>query len=727
MTGFLVMLVLGVVFAPLALSITALVMASRNSRELRELQARLATTARPAAASPAPEPARAAAPVQAPALPASRPPAPVAISPALPPPPPRAAEPGIEVAVGGKVASLVGIAALVIGIVFFVGYAVQHNWIGPALRIAIGLACGLALVGAGVVTDRRSAALQGWARVLMGGGVALFYFSVFAAYGFYHLVGARMAGVGLVASAAGALGLAVRYRSQVVALLGVLGAFVTPLLLVKAVGGTSFPLVYVLVINLPVIVLGLRREWQGLYNVAFAFTLYYGVEWMTGALPAGWVAGLCFAVGAYAEFALLGLLRVSEPREAQGRQLDALRLLAAASALGLALHEVLTAAGYAAWRGSAFFLAAATGALLALAARRRAGDWNAGALSFAAVAISFFSVALPVQWDGAWVSIGWAVEGVVLAWLGIRMGAPLICWFGVAAGALGLAKAILVDAPDLPAGGMLFFNERFAVGAASAILFGVQGSLHKRAASGIGGALMASAFLAVIGVQFLDAFALMSDSDPLLWLLTTAVLLLGGLLMRAVAGDDPVLRGVGTLLLVAVPFKMALDVAASWDPYARSHAFFNLVLWSRVVLLALAAWGTQQWATAGRPGGLSVPMRLTSLGGVILLVALEFGRLHSPWANALVSLWLGVSALALALAGLRWRMPALRYFALAQFLVTVAKVFLIDLSDLGGLPRIAAFFALGLLLLVLSFVYQRIAPARLQDSVSRPSDGPPAA
>ena len=161
---------------------------------------------------------------------------------------------------GGRAAAFAGIAILVTGIVFLVGYAIQHAWIGPGTRIVLGLLAGGALVGTGHFVGSKDAKYTLLARVLTGGGSALFYFSVFAAYGIYHLIGAVAAGAGLLASALAVFGLAMAYRSQAVGVLGVLGAFTTPLLIGGDIDAGIFPLAYVALINIPVLLLGVRRK-----------------------------------------------------------------------------------------------------------------------------------------------------------------------------------------------------------------------------------------------------------------------------------------------------------------------------------------------------------------------------------------------------------------------------------------------------------------------------------
>ena len=71
--------------------------------------------------------------------------------------------------------------------------------------------------------------------------------------------------------------------------------------------------------------------------------------------------------------------------------------------------------------------------------------------------------------------------------------------------------------------------------------------------------------------------------------------------------------------------------------------------------------------------------------------------------------------LAVLIVGLKRRLPMLCSAALVWLMVTVAKVFLYDLSTLTSLYRVASFIVLGLLLLAGAFAYQRLRPPPAPD------------
>ncbi|MFH1409691.1 MAG: DUF5362 family protein [Nanoarchaeota archaeon] len=84
---------------------------------------------------------------------------------------------------GLKWFSRIGILALVIGVGFFVKYAIDNGWINHVTRLILGVVFGIGLIIIGEWTSKREA-YRTWAKTLVGGGFAIVYFMVYAAYHF---------------------------------------------------------------------------------------------------------------------------------------------------------------------------------------------------------------------------------------------------------------------------------------------------------------------------------------------------------------------------------------------------------------------------------------------------------------------------------------------------------------------------------------------------------------
>src|SRR5213079_622409 len=123
---------------------------------------------------------------------------------------------------GAKMFAWIGGFALFLGVAFFVKYSFEHNLISPELRVAIGFLAGIALVVGGLALKRKENAVT--AQTLCATGILILYAVTFACRSFYHF-----AFFGLIPAVAFVL--AVRLNAIAVAVLGMAGGFLTPILL----------------------------------------------------------------------------------------------------------------------------------------------------------------------------------------------------------------------------------------------------------------------------------------------------------------------------------------------------------------------------------------------------------------------------------------------------------------------------------------------------------------
>jgi len=629
-----------------------------------------------------------------------------------------------EVAFGGRIASFAGIALLLIGVSFLVGYAIKHAWLGPEARIVFGMVCGAVLIALGHAAEVKGAGrLHVLARTLTGGGSAIFYLCVFAAYEMYHLIPASVTGVGLVVCAAAALGLAMAYHSQIVAMIGVLGAFLMPPLIGRDDPNTLFLLTYIAVINAPVIVLGIYRNWQWLYNAAFGFTALYVIGLMAdGGQPDSWLL-LGFTIVYFFQFAALGLYKLHAERTDVVRTADIIRLLLNSLGLLGALYVLLNRLELNNWVGGSLIAAAVVHIGLVRLGWRWFPSFTNDMLALLFGALTMASLALPIQLDGAWVSAGWSVEGLLLCWLALRARIPLLQGAAVLLGLIGLFKSVLFDQQFYDVTPTLFINARFLTGLLSTALFGAQGYLHGRNASvasaetsDLWKLIPPLATLAVPLVFGVELFWTLGESDIWAWLGC-------GLVLLVVATTSAWLMRPMLLMNGLSRFLMGLSVLAIgviglvWAKLAGSAPlFFSLpfMVMLAMIFFALLVWPVwlRRWSSAVVPLGdqnFSTQLNLGASFAGILLVTLELYRMNNPWEDVFVTIWWAVCAITLVMVGMIGRNRMRRYAGLALFTLTTAKVVLVDLGELSGLERIVTFMGAGVLLLILSFVYQRAA------------------
>ena len=168
--------------------------------------------------------------------------------------------------------AIIGAVALVVGIGFFLKLAFDNNWIGDTGRIVLGVVLGLALLGVGEYAQRR---VPIWAQPVTAAGAVILYLSIYAAFGLYQLIRPDVALLFLALVVALASLLALRYESIVIALLGIIGAFLAPALLGADLPDVRLALAYILVVDAGILAISTFRNWRWFNLVGWAGT--YGV------------------------------------------------------------------------------------------------------------------------------------------------------------------------------------------------------------------------------------------------------------------------------------------------------------------------------------------------------------------------------------------------------------------------------------------------------------------
>tara|TARA_R110000744_G_scaffold96896_2_gene187243 strand:+ start:10952 stop:11722 length:771 start_codon:yes stop_codon:yes gene_type:complete len=134
----------------------------------------------------------------------------------------------LEKFIGENLINKIGILITVIGVVIGAKYSIENNLISPLTRIILGYLVGLGLIGFGF---KLKAKYENYSAVLVSGALAILYFITFAAYDLYGLFPQLMAfGIMLLCTVFGVVS-ALSYNKQVIAHIGLIGAYAVPFLL----------------------------------------------------------------------------------------------------------------------------------------------------------------------------------------------------------------------------------------------------------------------------------------------------------------------------------------------------------------------------------------------------------------------------------------------------------------------------------------------------------------
>ncbi|MBI4232524.1 DUF2339 domain-containing protein, partial [Candidatus Peregrinibacteria bacterium] len=165
---------------------------------------------------------------------------------------------GLETFLGTKVLNKLGVVILVFGIVFLIGYYVQHT--GKWSKLLAGGVSGVGLIGLGVYLERKEL-FRKFAQPLIGGGWAVLYFTVYASH---HIEKVKVlddptVAIGLLLGVAvGMIVHSLKYKSQVLTLFAYLLAFAA----IWISDVTFSTLLYVLPLSASLIFLQIRFGWD---------------------------------------------------------------------------------------------------------------------------------------------------------------------------------------------------------------------------------------------------------------------------------------------------------------------------------------------------------------------------------------------------------------------------------------------------------------------------------
>ncbi|MBL9128772.1 MAG: DUF2339 domain-containing protein, partial [Verrucomicrobiales bacterium] len=179
-----------------------------------------------------------------------------------------------------KLFAWLGGLALFFAAAFFLKYSFDHDLIPPAMRVAIGYVLALGLVGSGLRLWRRE--YETLSATLVGTGVVILYAVTFACRALYHFpfFGVIPTFLLMVLVTVAAFLLAVRMNAQVIAVLGLLGGFLTPALIQSGVDNPVGLFGYILILNVGLFAVIWDRRWFPLAVVAAVATVVIQIGWM---------------------------------------------------------------------------------------------------------------------------------------------------------------------------------------------------------------------------------------------------------------------------------------------------------------------------------------------------------------------------------------------------------------------------------------------------------------
>lgn len=327
---------------------------------------------------------------------------------------------------GGNIVAKIGVLILFFGVGFLLKYAYDQGALPVQVRLAgVGLV-GFAMLYAGYrLLERRRL----YGLILQGGGIGLLYLDVFFALKVYGLVDATIGFALFMALGVAATLLAVRQDAKILAVLGLTGAFLAPILASTQSGNHVLLFSYYTLLNAFILAISWFKAWRELNLVGFIFTFGVGVLWGANNYRPELLASVePFVLIFFAMYLVIPILFAQrQPPELKG-------LVDGTLVFGTPLCVSVMQAGLVkdmpnglAWSAG---IAAALYALLAATTIRREAMRLLGE-TYIALALVFLTLAVFFAFDAYVTFALWTLEGAAILWVGLRQQRLLARWFGV--------------------------------------------------------------------------------------------------------------------------------------------------------------------------------------------------------------------------------------------------------------------------------------------------------
>jgi uncharacterized membrane protein len=371
----------------------------------------------------------------------------------------RTAQRDLESRIGSQWLNRIGITALLIGVSYFLKFAFDNNWIGPAGRVAIGLLLGILVV---VWSERfRSQGHKTFSYSLKAVGIGTLYLSLWAAFQLYALLPSGLAFLAMVIVTAATVVMAWTQDAEMLAAFALAGGFSTPLLLSTGKNHEFELFAYVALLNLASLFLVIARPWRRLLWMSYSGTMLLYIAWYTQYYQRyEFALTAAFATLFFVIFAISAMV-ARNPRGAGFSVVPSLLSLLNAAVYFLQMYIMLagidkTSSAWVAVALAAFYI------YLSRMGNERYGDPASAPslrLLHLALAVGFITIAIPIYLNSHWITMGWFVESAILLWVAGRMKSQLLTVFCVGALGLGVVRLLVIDNFETT---QVIFNARLA-------------------------------------------------------------------------------------------------------------------------------------------------------------------------------------------------------------------------------------------------------------------------
>ena len=673
----------------------------------------------------------------------------------------------LEKIIGESWINKIGILIVIIGVAIGAKYSIENELISPLTRIILGYLVGIGLLGFGIKLKPK---FEGYSAVLVSGSISIFYFITYFAYSFYNLIPQILAFAMMLIFTVFTVFAAIKYNRVVIAHIGLIGAYAVPFLLSSGSGRVDILFSYMLIINLGILFISIKRDWKTLHYSAFFFTwMIYGSWFANKSFDSnlqGYEAlGIGFATAFFLVFYGVSLFNNIISKE----KLDKVNII-----LILLNSFIYFGFGYGIFNSNTkldtylglftLFNAVIHFVVLFFIKSKKLAD-STLFYSTLGMVFTFITIAIPIQLDGSWVTLLWIAQGTILFWIGKTKNIPI--YEKISLPILGLSFLSLLEDwsfyrytnnGDIQA----FWNINFLTGILAILGYGFVVYLSRKhdeteenqkfsPFNAIKSFYLPALLVLTVYLTFRNEIAYYFDywyeSSSVLvrekgdeyndynndigifrniYLLAYSLVFFGGMALlnfykfkNKILGVSSIV--IGLLVLFAAQTYGLGELGDLRYSYIDGHysKYFDVSI--NYILIRYPLWaavGFALWAIFKNTKSIIENTKLHIFLEMVIHISIlnflsnelvtwmDIAGYQDIFKLGLSILW-SVYSLLLVSLGIYKKKKYLRISALVLFGVTLAKLFLYDISNLSTISKTVVLIVLGLLLLIISFLYNK--------------------
>ncbi|WP_336689577.1 MULTISPECIES: DUF2339 domain-containing protein [unclassified Chryseobacterium] len=620
--------------------------------------------------------------------------------------------------------TIIGIFTLVLGIGYFVKYAIDKNWIGETPRVGIGFFLGAVIILLGHFLRKNYSVFSS---IITGGGIAVLYFTVTIAFREYHLFSQNIAFSVICLITLLCIALSYYYKSEILIIFSLFGGFLAPLMVSSGHSNYPFLFTYITVLNLGMLAIAFLKNWKSIGWIAFIFTYVYLLYWTFETTQ---LTSIYFYSSGYIIFYSFALKNYFRKEAMSSPDILMLVLINFTNIIGLVY--IFNQLGYEPVIIFPLIFALVNSFLLFREYSQK--NFGINYSVFAAITVSLLTLAVALQFKTHLITSVWAIEATLLLYIWKKTGLPIFrkCFyvlFPLVIAAQVITWTEYIDAKNLN----IIFNPVFLTSLVTLIttffsLFLLRKHPdHDEKFNTFLEYLFSILSYGVIYFAILLEIMYHISSQPWIVIFSVGIIFtlyyIFAILLFRKKLDIPQASATQFIYLFCV--LIIIDTAVSGTGIVSNYllgkispGFYGLYLlyWipfiytilqilpkSHFFKIKLSYWlisVTFITALSFELYNIYILLNAENISGMKVL-SKHFGLLY------LSMIWAVLSSV-LIYKGLKNNIPEYSKIGFALIAVTILKLYLYDVWEMDNISRIIAFIILGIILLLSSFLFQRL-------------------